>query len=243
MLGPDILADVVTTDLVMRSLPGVTDESVILDEILQPGERLFVIAGPQHATFYDWYLVQPFGGNLGPRPAGWVAAADRDGEPWIAPATIACPDAELRDVFELDALHPYELLHCFGDQEISVAVQAMGICSGYIIGEPNFTIEPAWLGMGSTCGWGREGEYLGAMQPHLEPSIGNQYPPGAERLDWYLLTGQFDHPAAADCVLHELAGGHPQMPPMPDLSSEQVVLGCRSHFAVLRAEKTAAPAP
>ncbi len=97
--------------------------------------------------------------------------------------------------------------------------------------------------MGSTCGWGREGQYLSAMQPYLEPSVGSQYPPGAERLDWYLLTGQFDHPEAANCVLRELPGGDPDMPPAPDFSADQVILHCRSHFAVQSAEEISEPAP
>jgi hypothetical protein len=242
VLAPDTVAEVVTTDLVMRTLPGVSDESVILERVLQPADRLFIMDGPERATFYDWYLVQPFDDTSDASPPGWVAAASREGEAWIAAAAIDCPDADQADVLELDTFHRYELLGCFGDRQISVTVQAMGICSGYVIGDPNYTIEPAWLGVGSMCGWGREGLYLSTMQPYLEPSVGNGYPPGAERLDWYRLTGQFEHPEAQRCVLRELAGGHPQMPPAPDLTPEQVVLLCRSHFAVQNAEHIADPA-
>ena len=78
--------------------------------------------------------------------------------------------------------------------------------------------------MSSTCGWGREGSYLLTMQPFLMPSVGAGFPSGAERLDWYQLTGQFDHPDARSCVLRELSGGHPDMPPMPDWTTAQVVL-------------------
>ena len=79
------------------------------------------------------------------------------------------------------------------------------------------------------------------MQPFLEPSVGTGYPPDAEYGDWYLLTGQFDHPTSEDCMLRELSGGHPDMPPVPDLTAEQVVLLCRTHFAVRSAERLAGP--
>lgn len=239
-LSPDSIAEVVTSDLVMRSLPGVTDESIILDRVLQPGDRLFVMDGPVAATGYDWYQVQLLGDRVADE-AGWVAAMGRDGEAWITSTMIECPDPALADVFELDAFHRLELLSCLGDRQIQVTVQAMGICSGYIEGPPNFVFEPTWLGMGSTCGWGREGYFLFGMQPFLEPAVGSGFPPGAQRLDWYQLTGQFDHPEAKNCVLRELSGGDPDMPPMPDMTPEQVVLLCRSHFAVALAERVSGP--
>lgn len=244
---PDTIAVVVTSDLVVRSLPEITDASEILTPLLNEPTLLYIVDGPVRENGYEWYQVQPFSPSLDllaeQLPFGWVAAASHEGESWIAPATVDCLDADQSDVFELDALHPHELLYCFGDRQIRVTVQAMAICSGYVIGAPNYTIEPAWLGMGSTCGWGREGQYLSAMQPHLEPSVGIQYPPGAERLDWYLLTGRFDHPEAANCALRALPDGHPDMPPMPDLTAAQVVLGCRSVFAVQHAEEIGEPAP
>ena len=234
-LAPDRLADVVTDDLVMRSRPGVTDESVILEKVLQPGDRVLILDGPEYVTFYDWYLVQPLGDSFEQIPVGWVAAASRGGDPWIASTQIECPTTSPADAFELDSFHPLELLHCLGDRQIQVTVQVRGICAGYVIGEPNYTIEPAWLGMGSTCGWGREGVYLSVMQPYLDPSVGIGYPAGAGRLDWYRLTGQLDHPESGNCVLRELPDGDPRMPPAPDLTPEQVVLGCRSLFAVQHA--------
>jgi hypothetical protein len=239
-LDPDSIAEVVTTDLVMRSLPGVTSDSIILDRVLQPNDRLFVIEGPEEATGYEWYHVQLLEeGKSG--AVGWVAAASGDGEAWIASSAIACPDADQSDAFELDTFHRLELLSCLGERQIRITVQAMGICAGIVPGLPNFTIEPMWLGMGSTCGWGREENYLSTMQPFLMPSVGSDYPPGAERLDWYRLTGQFDHPDAESCVLRELSDGHPDMPPVPDLTREEVVLLCRSHFAVERAERAVGP--
>ena len=50
---------------------------------------MVVLDGPVQASGYDWYLVQPtiMSDTEQPYPFGWVAAAGKDGEPWIEPMT------------------------------------------------------------------------------------------------------------------------------------------------------------
>ena len=97
----DTYARVVTDDLRVRSKPGVSDDSKKLEPLLQDGV-VVVLDGPVQASGYDWYLVQP---NVMRQddveyPFGWVAAADKDGEPWIEPGDLECPPlpANLEDL-------------------------------------------------------------------------------------------------------------------------------------------------
>jgi serpin B len=75
----------VTNDLVVRSQPRVAADSVIYRPYLPRGTELRVIGGPEKASGYAWYEVVPVSFVLDGHPvSGWVAAAGKDGEPWIA---------------------------------------------------------------------------------------------------------------------------------------------------------------
>jgi len=80
----------VTDDLVVRSAPRVANDSVIHRPYLPRGTELKVIGGPVKASGYTWYQVVPVTFVLeGKPPSGWVAAAGKDGAPWIAlPGTV-----------------------------------------------------------------------------------------------------------------------------------------------------------
>jgi hypothetical protein len=242
----DTIAEVVTNDLVVRSAPGVDPSSEILPSLLQPGDRLFVIEGPVHATFYDWYHVQPI---TEPPPwpqdwpaAGWVAAASREGEPWVAPLPIDCPQPADLEVAELAAFHPLEALSCFGSRGLRVRAASI-ICSGYFIEDlplPNYTIEPEWLGSGTGCQLNPiTTAVAGAALPYFTP----EFVPGGstpEHPFWLWVIGQFDHSAASSCVLHPQSGD-PRQAPAPELDSAQIILLCRSHFAVTATEAADPP--
>jgi serpin B len=64
------------------------DDSVAWEPLLPLGTELFVLDGPVSGNGYTWYKVAPvsFVGLEGPG-YGWVASADKNGDPWIAPAT------------------------------------------------------------------------------------------------------------------------------------------------------------
>ena len=85
-------AEVVTTDLVVRSAPGTGADSEIYGTI----EHIpaYIVAGPVQADGFEWWLVaHAYSDRLGGPPSGWVAAAGKDGEVWLAPARPDCPEA------------------------------------------------------------------------------------------------------------------------------------------------------
>jgi len=117
--SPHDIAQVVTTDLVVRSAPGVGSDSEIYDWQLDAPTLLYVFDGPVEADGYDWYQVMPSILEYLPTPygVGWVAAAGKDGEPWIGPATPACPAPTLESVASLSGLGA---LACFGGSDLSL---------------------------------------------------------------------------------------------------------------------------
>ena len=88
------VAVTVSDRLRVRSQPRVSDDSAKYDPVLPIGTTLFVLDGPVGASGYTWYKVAPvsFGGLEGPG-YGWVAIADKDGQPWLGAARGA--DAQI----------------------------------------------------------------------------------------------------------------------------------------------------
>lgn len=229
------IARVVTSDLRVRSLPGVSDDSEMLEPLLQTGQEVFVTDGPVAASGYDWYQVAALArvGRPEENPFGWVAAAGKDGEPWLAGGAFACPPPP-ESYGSLVAMRPLIALACVGDAELSIAARLVSpeATCGLEIG---WTIEPDWLG--GTC---EHPQFLIAdpnvndtsLHAALDPAIDVAgLHPGVEPADWLdvQVTGQFDHPAAETCI------GVSQDEPVP-LSPPAVVLACRTQFAVTKIE-------
>ena len=117
-------AEVVTTDLVVRSAPGTGSDSEIYGTI----EHIpaYVVAGPVEADGYDWWLVaHAYFDRLGGPPAGWVAAAGKDGEVWLAPAQPECPPAPTA---EAAWFVPSIWVSCYTGVELTLE-GALGGCS------------------------------------------------------------------------------------------------------------------
>jgi serine protease inhibitor len=95
-LAPGVVAVTVTSDLRVRSKPGVSNASVMYRPLLPAGTQLVVTGGPVAASGYTWFRVIPLGITLsGGVDEGWVAIADHDGTPWVAIATDPTPGFEL----------------------------------------------------------------------------------------------------------------------------------------------------
>jgi hypothetical protein len=78
------MADVIVTDLRVRTAPTVDDtKSAKLEPVLGRGTQLRILEGPVTADDYDWYRIEAIGWPH----RGWVAAADHDGAPWIRSET------------------------------------------------------------------------------------------------------------------------------------------------------------
>jgi hypothetical protein len=222
---------VVTNDLRVRSKPEVSDSSVKLSPLLDAPQLLFVVDGPVEASGYTWYEVAPIGDadTTVELPFGWVAAADKDGTPWLAKTTPGCP-ARPTTVEALWTLNGVLGLACFGDTPITVAArlaQPEATC-GVDIG---WSIDPDWLA--STCPQPRfliepvSGEPLDAnsvIDPRVDVS---RFEPGVEPADWLAveISGHFDHTDALRCK--GVSNGNP-VPFGPD----QIVVACRSTFVI-----------
>jgi hypothetical protein len=234
ILAPDATAQVVTTDLVMRSAPGGGPESEVFPGTLDAPTLLYVLDGPVTADGYDWYLVRPFlmEGNAAPPEhwrLGWVAASSRDGEAWIAPAAPECPFPDLPALMELS---PVASLACFGDRELTLV--GTFAWSDYIV--PG-VVSPWWLGIGfhmlrppnTDPNQAVPGTYFGFHVADDDPSDGNQldYEPGAA----IRIAGHFDDPVAQTCVAGLLPGEpEPATAAEAELRAQAYILQCRHQF-------------
>jgi hypothetical protein len=184
----------------------VTAASIKLEPLLRTKTVLFVVDGPVAAGGYDWYEVMPFDGIA---PTGWVAAAAKDGTPWLAPASLACPESPLdaQAILDLSSLGG---LVCYGDREI----QLVGDITCENADVDRVFGGPEWLGSGHYCQLDLGGEtrefFDGGIEGLGLPTRGRA-----------LVTGHFDDPEALTCAWAV-------EPPAPDPA--MVVVSCRAMF-------------
>ena len=238
-IPPDTYARVVTDGLRVRSKPGVSDDSKKLEPLLQQEELLVVLDGPVEASGYHWYQVQPvIPVDVGVEsiPFGWVAAADKDGEPWIAPTAVNCPQ-QPNDAYGLtnliDGVDMFYGVTCFGGRELTITARlaAPEIHCG---AEPLWVVEPAWF---QKCMSGdyflapldiTEALYFPAFAPGVDTSIAGE--PDGEQSEWPVVeaVGMFDHPDAMTCR----PDTYLDAPALPEPDPAQTILGCRNQFVV-----------
>ena len=190
----------------VRSQPTVAESSAKLEPLLPAGAKLFVIEESVAADGYAWYHVLT---DTAGYPSGWVAAASRDGEPWIAAAPADCPSLPL-DPAEFASLGRYAGLACFGDNEIEMNGEVM--CQ---TADVDVTISgPTWLRSDRFCAF-----YLadGTMEIYDD---GAGLPDGPGRNNG-IITGHFADPQASSCVWVV-------DPPAPD--PKEITTTCRAMF-------------
>jgi hypothetical protein len=235
-LSPDTLAIVVATDgLRVRSLPTVGEESERLAPTLAEGVRVYITDGPVPADGYAWYEAQPYEGDRAANaypsawpsaslPFGWMAAASRDGEPWIEPFPLGC-DSVAPSAEGLVSGERLEQLYCSvsarnpdvtveGDVSCTSADDHHGPLSG-----------PDWIDQRGYC--------------ELRTPVGSRWlygQPVMRLLDEarnpvqgrYTITGHFDDPGATYCRASGMEGS--ERPP-----AAAVILSCRTAFVVTEA--------
>jgi hypothetical protein len=221
----------------------VGDASRKLEPLLWNGAGLFVIDGPVAGSGYDWYLVEPLQEvdlqvHPDPPPPGWVAAASREGEPWIAPIPGDCFDTPLGWLqFELTS-RPIGLdaLSCFGDRQLQftawLASESGGGCRDTT---GPWTITPAWLGPCPDPAYrladpdSNLANGVNSLAVTVAPSVDLRSLPKLEPDHWLLVdvVGQYAHPDASSCRATP-TGGDGDGPPRPEV----VVLRCRDQFVV-----------
>ena len=204
-------ARVVTDDLRVRSRPGVAEDSKKLEPLLDRGALLVVLDGPVQASGYDWYQVYPtysFEQETS-YPFGWIAAADKNGDPWIEPEKVECPATpttleEFSHVFEID--HLFYQFTCYSRRDISLRSWLTTPSEWCGLGAETL-VEPLWIDECGTAsnylvdrgdeGWDK------SLHPAWSPDVDLSIAPPIESPpeDWPFVevTGQFDHPAAETC--------------------------------------------
>lgn len=202
----DSVAVVVADGLRMRSQPNVSDDSIMFNPLLPAGTTLYLLSGPVEGSGYSWYEVAPVNVTEFEAGSGWVAAASRDGEAWLAPGSAVCP-ALPTDVTAAVALTLGERLACFGGEPITIQARLVD-CNCDVDG--GFT-EPTWF---STSGPpplladpampNLPGGLDEALVLHLDPAGSHIDPlPMGSVVE---VTGVFDHPAARACQASDLDG-------------------------------------
>jgi hypothetical protein len=212
-LALESIAAVVEGPLRVRSNPRVADDSVKMEPLLATGTKVFVLDGPVRTSDYDWYRVNPMTPFWGP-DVGWVAAADHDGSPWLAPTDVDClpmtsdvlanlPSAALR-------------LYCYGSGTFrfqGVLTPPEPLCEGQ-------AISPDWL---ADCAkydlWMSDGGFLqGVAQVGIAPGLSapTEFPGRVVNV-----VGHFDDTAARTCLS---PGGNGRK---SDLEAASLILFCR----------------
>lgn len=218
-LAVDSLAEVLVTDLVVRSHPGIDPPSAILADRLTAPDRAFVVDGPVEAAGYEWYLVAPLNRADGSRgPFGWIARASREGEEWVRGVAAPCPAAPV-DLAGVLALAPLERLACFGNDPLTLTAPVITCGAG---GGP-WTFDPSWLLNVGGCGL--------ALDTSGENVLVYREPPGLARpgpgVGPATVAGHFDDPSAASCTV---TTADPVAYPAP--SAEAAILMCRTEFVL-----------
>jgi hypothetical protein len=239
-------ARVVADDLRVRSQPRISDDSKKLKPLLQRGALLVVLDGPVQASGYDWYQVQPTLSleDAITYPAGWVAAASREGEAWIEPDHIDCPP-EPADVLGLESILEHDEMYweipCFSGRDLTFEARLGRAEVTCVDIESDWIWEPGWFGScvappfflapveedpnGTT--------YWAAFPPGIDTSIAVAR--DAPRDEWPIVevTGMFDHPLAQTC--HNVAAFETAYEEEPD--PYQTVMHCRRQFVVTSMHK------
>jgi hypothetical protein len=194
----DQIVAVVTTDLVVRSAPGTGSDSEIQLNRYNSPTAVFVVDGPSYADGYEWYLVEAVRGQgLGDYPwPGWVAAAGKDGEPWLGEDTYVCPPPSEADLLNLEF---QRRLACFGDSSLVIEGTLAG-CEAAVL-----SVSHPW---DTSCAVVRRGFDISATPPPcmdcFEPTllvffdgdVGLKHLPAGTQVR---VQGHFDDPAAQTC--------------------------------------------
>ena len=220
------IAEVVTTDLVMRSAPGTGPDSEIYTPSLSSPMLLYILEGPVAADGHDWFYAVRFEefysdiGLAGPG-VGWVADAGKDGESWVEPWAGVCPPATAEELMWRSNLIA---LACFGDRELTLE-GTLGDCFGLPSDAPR-----SWVDACVLVPFGAPpGRLLGGFGFYVQSAA-------ADGLDGtpVRITGHYDDPAALTCAANDWEGPNE---PLPELK----VMACRVKFVATDITPTSAP--
>jgi hypothetical protein len=225
-LEADGFAEILVSELLVREQPFVGPASKVLTGRLEPGDRLFIVAGPVAGSGYAWYRLA-LGDERG--SIGWVAGASKQGEPWLAGRMPVCPDrpVDFETVIGLDA---YERLACFGRDDLTLHVIKRGPYDDLWGTMPVGT--PGWLNDSTDTSSVGSSSASGELPVRFPPEVPR--PPAMHSLtsepdSLYRVTGHFDDPAAGTC---RATVSDPNTGVKSALPVDEQVLGCRLLFVV-----------
>jgi len=223
VLAPDRIGHVLATDgLRVRSQPTVGAASVAFEPLLDAGTKFYVVAGPVIADGYAWYQIDPYGGDPGSEPFGWVAAGSRDGEPWIENLFDGCDTVGVS--VEYFATQPdQESLYCHGGPDIELEGTLwcdLGDVEGLHSG-------PAWIEVDRFCDlrapdWNIHDGLAIRIWGQAATGLLDEGSPVERQVT---VVGHFDDAGSASCEAAGLDGGD-----APDPA--EAVLFCRMQFVV-----------
>jgi hypothetical protein len=219
------VAGTVTSDLRVRSMPFVGQESAMLNPLLDHGTSVAVVDGPVLASGYTWYEVVVPSERLsdGSPLVGWVAAG-KDGEKWLGSSRVTCPTVGDLSVADIDALTrapEFEGgLACFGSgTPVDGGLLTFQGRVTLTCGDPQASTEDDWLGHGPVEVLIQDDGAALNARPHPDLDLPVQCGDTADGRV-YEIEGHFDDPAAAGCRSGPYAD--------PRVN----VLRCRSTFVV-----------
>ena len=200
--------------------------------------RVVVLDGPVQASGYDWYLVQPtiVSDTEDPYPFGWIAAASKDGEPWIKSESVECPPlpTTLEQLGEMNQVgSSFVEITCFGDHKITFPARLVTPSEWCGLGDWP-VLEPEWMGECTTAPnylVGLDDDEGGiSLHPRWSPDVDLSIAPAVEAPPeaWPTVevTGHFDDPEARDCRSPGESTDSPALDPA------RTILGCRMQFVV-----------
>jgi hypothetical protein len=196
-------AATVVDGLRVRSQPRIADDSVKFEPVLPLGSQVYVLDGPILASGYAWYEVASLGSRT--LPQGWVAAASRTAEPWLAPDQFACPPVPT-DFTSLAALPPAVGLACFPRTPITLVARLIS-CECDVDGG---WLTPRWFSLGTGSPEMLIGPQMTRTPSDVQDWFWLNLDPAGQRPETLPVgkvvevTGVFDHPGAAGCTFTEL---------------------------------------
>jgi len=227
----------VTENLRVRSEAGLTGARY---ELLPNGTPVWVVAGPVPAADYEWFqvIVPSIDTGAGMPRVGWVAASDHGVEPWLARATVDCPDHASLDVRDLMRLispaRRHEGLACFGSRTVRFQGRLSLSCGGEA--RPGWKMTPEWLsGNAFTKLLIDDGD--SSIVAHPSPDLDLPVACGETAEGRSMIEGHFDDETAPEC--DATIGGEP-IP--PDLSPVPAYW-CRTTLVIDRLIPVQDPSP
>ena len=231
----DTVVGTTVEGLAVRVAPG-TDADRI--GFLTFGTVAYVLEGPTQADGLPWYRITglglPYASGCATTPPdqpiscpafhGWAAGASAEGDPWLAPTDPGeCPEATIVTISETG--FTWRLI-CWSDEPITFDAWwpelpddagLGGACGSQLPGGFLYCQHINHNGINASPEEGEAG--VVRMLLSIDPASGVTMP---ERGQWIRVTGQFDHPAAADCANPDLLAEDED----PDIA----VLSCRLQF-------------